>query len=272
MDPSEIDLPHESDDIGLEDLVDFTENPEPRCACVLLLDTSESMSVPVPLVPVEFSSESVVDGVPVGRVPKEDTVVPIEELTRGIEDFIRAVQQDPIASLRVETSVVAFDSRVNLVQDFATVDKLSPPRLNTSGGTSIAKGIDLALEILEQRKRTYRNSGIAYYRPWVVLITDGESTDTPEEMLAAGDRIRRAEEGSHLAFFSIGVEGADMEELNRLTPRGEPCLSGAMSSESSSCGCLLLCQPFRRPASPTRYFSPMSQAGRNCNVLLSIKD
>ena len=27
----------------LEDLIEFAENPEPRCPCVLLLDTSGSM-------------------------------------------------------------------------------------------------------------------------------------------------------------------------------------------------------------------------------------
>jgi hypothetical protein len=28
----------------LEEMVEFAENPEPRCACVLLLDTSGSMA------------------------------------------------------------------------------------------------------------------------------------------------------------------------------------------------------------------------------------
>ena len=181
-------------------------------------------SVPVPLVQVEFSSESVVDGVvvgvPKGRVSEDDIVVPIEELTRGIEDYKRAVEGDPPASLRVETAIVTFDSRVTVAQDFATVDQLLPPRLRTSGATSIAKGIDEGIDLLERRKRAYRESGMAYYRPWVVLITDGESTDSREEMSAAADRVPRAEAGKQLAFFSVGVEGSNMEELNRMGTRG----------------------------------------------------
>ena len=70
MDPRESDRPQGTDAIGLEELVDFTENPEPRCACLLLLDTSESMSVPVSLVPVELTTECVVRGYPVGQVQK----------------------------------------------------------------------------------------------------------------------------------------------------------------------------------------------------------
>ena len=224
MDPRESDRPPGSDELPLEELVDFTENPEPRCPCVLLLDTSESMSVPVSLVPVELTSESVVDGVvvgvPLGRVSREDIVVPIDELNDGIEDYRKAVEQDPLASLRVETAIVTFDSRVTVVQDFATVDQMSLTRLRASGETSMAKGISEALDLLERRKQAYRESGVAYYRPWLVLITDGESTDSLEEMSAAADNIRRAEEDRHLAFFCVGVEGADMKELDRLTPRG----------------------------------------------------
>ena len=228
MDPREIDRPQGSDLLALEELVDFTENPEPRCACVLLLDTSESMSVPVPLIPMEFSSESVVDGVvvgvPIGRVSEEDIVVPIDELNDGIEDYKRSVEEDPLASLRVETAIVTFDSRVTVLQDFATVDRLAQSRLKASGETSMAKGIDEALDLLERRKRAYRESGTAYYRPWLVLITDGESTDSPEEMSAAADRVGRAEADRRLALFCVGVEGADMQELDRLAPGGAMAL------------------------------------------------
>ena len=37
--------------IRLEDQVEFAENPEPRCPCVLLLDTSGSMKEEDPFLP-----------------------------------------------------------------------------------------------------------------------------------------------------------------------------------------------------------------------------
>ena len=56
------------------------------------------------------------------------------------------------------------------------------------------------------------------------MITDGESTDSPEEISAAADRVERAEAGRRLASFCVGVEGADMRELDRLAPRGARAL------------------------------------------------
>ena len=82
-----------SGSLGIEDLVAFTDNPGPRCACVLLLDTSWSMDGPS-----------------------------ILALSAGVGAFKKALEDDPVASLRVETAIVSFNSDVRLLQDFTTVD------------------------------------------------------------------------------------------------------------------------------------------------------
>ena len=232
MDPRESDRPPVGDAIGLEDLVDFADNPEPRCACVLLLDTSESMSLP--RVPMEALGKrmGIVDGVQTYEIKGTDELlVPIKELNEGIKTFRGALESDPLASLRVETAIVTFDSSVQVVQDFATVDSLSTPDLDAKGQTSTATAVNRALDMLEDRKRTYREASVSYYRPWVVMMTDGASTDSEQEMLEAAKRVRRAEESKQLAFFSVGVEGADMEELNRMGPRRAVSLRGLAFKE-----------------------------------------
>ncbi len=181
----------------LEGVVEFADNPEPRCACVLLLDTSASMNGP-----------------------------PIQMLNAGIRAFKEELESDSLASLRVETAIVSFNSSVRLVQDFATVDALTTPELTASGATSTATAVNSAIDRVEERKQSYRDAGISYYRPWIVLITDGASTEGRQQMDAASERIRQAEEAKQLAFFAVGVEGADMDELNRLGSRGAMPLNG----------------------------------------------
>ncbi len=215
-------------DLSLEDSVAFADNPEPRCACVLLLDTSESMAMPKAEIEDTDEYLGIIDGVPTySRKDLSGLLVPIEELNGGIDAYKEAVEEDSVASLRVETAIVTFDSKTKVVQDFATVDEMKPGEIGASAGqTSMAKGIDVALDLLDNRKQTYREAGIAYYRPWVILITDGASTDSEAEMSAAADRIKAGEEGKSFAFFAVGVEGADMDELNRLAPRGAMPLDG----------------------------------------------
>jgi hypothetical protein len=110
---------------------EFAENPEPRCPCLLLLDTSASMK---------------------GTA--------IEELNRGLMDFRRELAGDPLAMKRVELGVVTFGP-VQLVSDFQTADQFAPPLLDASGDTPMGAAIASGLEMVRQRKDAYRANGIS---------------------------------------------------------------------------------------------------------------
>jgi len=170
-------------------LPEFVENPENRCPVILLLDTSGSMS---------------------GQ--------PIQELNRGLAAFKEDVMKDAQASLSVEVAIVTFGP-VRLTQDFVTIDQFTPPKLETEGVTPMGAVIEYALDLLEQRKQTYKDNGVLYYRPWVILITDGAPTDYWE---GAAQRVREAEEQRRMLFFTVGVQGADMNKLRQIAPPERP--------------------------------------------------
>ena len=180
---------------NLENLVEFADNPEDRCACVLLLDVSSSMT---------------------GR--------PIQMVNDAIKSFKDEVSRDRLAALRAEIAIIAFSHTINVVQDFVTVRDFDPPVLAASGGTKMAGAINRALRMVDQRKQEYRKNNIGYYRSIVLLLTDGyPQHDTPEEITEATQRIAEAEAGRHVAFFAFGVVGANMEMLARIaTPERPP--------------------------------------------------
>ena len=83
----------------------------------------------------------------------------------------------------------------------------------------MGQAIEYALDLLEDRKETYKNNGIQYYRPWVFLITDGAPTDSWH---IAAERVGQAEMQRRLLFFAVGVKGADMHTLRQIAPEERP--------------------------------------------------
>jgi len=182
----------------LEDAVEFAENPEPRCPCVLLLDTSGSMQG-----------------------------APLDAMLAGLEAFRFDLAVDPLAARRVEIAVVAFDNRIRVVQDFVPPDRFDIPFLNAEGMTHVGAAIEKALDMVEERKARYRAYDVAYYRPWIFLVTDGEPQgEAPDAVQKAVDRLRDAEQRKQVAFFAVGVENANMEALAKISVRQPLRLKG----------------------------------------------
>ena len=181
----------------LDDAIEFAENPEPRCPCILLLDTSGSMSG-----------------------------APINALNEGIKVFQEELNKDELAAKRVEVAIVSFDSNVRVVQDFVTADQFEPTKLATEGLTQMGAAIEKALDMLSDRKSLYRSNGITYYRPWIFMITDGAPTDSGVVIERVKTRIKDEEAKKSLAMFAVGVENADMSKLSQIVVRSPLKLKG----------------------------------------------
>ena len=181
----------------IPDEIQFAENPEPRCPCVLVVDVSSSMYG-----------------------------APIDALNEGLERFTEELNNDPLASLRVEVAIVTFGSTAEVAQDFVTADQLKAPTLVADGLTMMSSGINLALEKIEDRKQMYRDNGIDYYRPWLFLMTDGAPTEEPALVNAAAANLKKADSEKRVAAFSVAVAGADMATLAEISPRRPLALRG----------------------------------------------
>jgi uncharacterized protein YegL len=148
----------------------------------------------------------------------------ISQLNEGLHTLKEELISDKIAASRVEIAIITFGSDITIVQDFVTAEYFNPPILSPAGATPMGQAINLALDKLQTRKALYRENGVAYYRPWVFLITDGEPTD--DEWQSAAQRVTEQENNKKVAFFCIGVEDANMEILGQISPRQPAKLRG----------------------------------------------
>jgi uncharacterized protein YegL len=109
---------------------DFVDNPEPRCACLLLLDTSGSMN---------------------GAA--------ITELNSGLKALAEELQADSLALKRVELGIVTFGP-VQVETEFVSAARFVPPELRASGDTPMGAAITKGLELLRDRKNAYKAGGL----------------------------------------------------------------------------------------------------------------
>jgi len=147
----------------------------------------------------------------------------IDELNDGIKMFFDSIESDEMAKFSADIAIVSFNSGVACVRDFATVtDEPSVPVLQASGNTSMGGGVGLALDMLEQRKDEYKQSGVEYYQPWLVLMTDGYPTDVP---LVYSAQLRCSEliNQKKLTIFPIAIgDDADLNMLAGFSPKLKP--------------------------------------------------
>ncbi len=202
--------------MGLDELV---ENPTARVPVCLCLDTSGSMSTVEGGNFVRTGRTEVIDG-KTYNIVEGDCITRIQELQKGIDLFVEAIRDDEVAVYSAEICIVTFDSEARCVMDFSSVENIDEvPRLECKGNTSLGEGVNLALDLLEERKQKYRDAGVDYYQPWLVLMTDGEPNGNESVLENAINRTVSMIQNKKLTIFPIGIgKEADMSTLNKFSP------------------------------------------------------
>ena len=165
--------------------------------------------------------EAVIRGTDLLRARMQDTrarlaeadAAPVAVIDTGAAPVPALSGADKVVAMRVDVSVITFGP-VELVSAFQTADSFDPPRLTAAGDTPMGAAISAGLDMLEERKADYKRNGIAYFRPWVFLMTDGKPSDS---WLHLVPRIAQGETSGGFSFYAVGLEGADMKTLERLS-------------------------------------------------------
>jgi uncharacterized protein YegL len=186
-------------------------NPNQRTPCVLVLDASTSM---------ETMTST-------GKTR-------IEELNAGIQALREAIRADDSAYSRVSLSVVTVGgprSEAALLMDWTDAADFEAFKMRSGGATPLGAGMRLALNLVEQAKVDLKAAGISYTRPWIIVISDGEPTDDRQLWSQAVLETVKAEQDRKAEVFVIGVQGADLVTLGKLSQRPALALEGVKFKE-----------------------------------------
>lgn len=170
------------------------ENFEQKCLCVLVLDTSGSMNA---------------NGA-------------IDELNKGLQTFKDVTMQDKTTRDRLEVAIVSFNSKVEVVQEASILPNVEMPTLEASGQTQLVAAIEKAQEVVEQRKDYYKSKGIPYYRPWIVVMTDGDPYPTGQDIDGIATKVQDDADNKKYVFFIIGI-GNDVQDSTLTTLATTQC-------------------------------------------------
>lgn len=174
----------------------FMNNTDQRLPCVLLIDSSGSMS---------------------GR--------PVDELNSGLRLLEEELKKDDISSQRVQLLVVTFGGYAKVVTDWTDAIDFSAPQITANGMSPMGEAVQFGLAKLEEQKVRYRLNGIAYNRPWMFLMTDGEPTDDNWQQAAV--QCKEAQQAGKLDFFGIAIgKNADLAKLAQFSTRNLARLDG----------------------------------------------
>jgi len=168
------------------------ENYQQKCCCALVLDVSGSME---------------------GAA--------IKELNDGLQEFYQDIQTDSTTADRLEVAIIEFCDTVTTLVDPSLAADFTMPILTTKGTTKLVDGVREGINIVQARKVWYKQTGQLYYRPWIILITDG-APDHGQDVNSLATEIKDGVSKKDFNFFAIGVQGADMTMLGNISDQSMP--------------------------------------------------
>jgi len=144
-------------------------------------------------------------------------ITPIQSLNDGVNQMIEVLSKDGTLSKIIDLAIITFadPNNATVFQDFAPIGSVTPIHLVADGGSTYAvDAIDLAVDKIRARTRLYTGGA---WKPWIVLITDGELHDDVSQV---AKRVRERENDGKLRMLCLGVgEQFNPHQLQQLTDK-----------------------------------------------------
>ena len=156
-------------------------------------DVKITRKVPICLCIDVSGSMSQVDG---------STMSKIEEVNKYVNVFLDYVRSDERARKISDICIITFGNRVDVVSGYNSIDNIPKQKFSAYGGTPLGEAVDKAIELLDLRRKYYKENNIEHWKPILLLMSDGEPTDSYKESARRfSERVSKKE----LKVFPVGM-------------------------------------------------------------------
>ena len=146
---------------------------------------------------------------------------PINALNEALIEFKEKFEPNNEDHDVIDICIIAFGGTgdgslpdVEIVQNFAPANEMFyTKKLIAYGGSPLAQAVETGLKEIARIKKEYKENAVDYYRPWLVCITDGESTEMRGYYNCVKVSLKKETEGKHVNPWGIGVGDCNYKEL-----------------------------------------------------------
>lgn len=135
-----------------------------------------------------------------GSMTKGNNIRTLNENLQGFLDFVRSNSK----SRRIaDISIVVMGGGVEVFTEYQSIDNINFEKpFEAHGSTPMGEAMNIALDLLLDRREFYRNNEIEHYKPIILLMSDGFPTDLYQ------DAARRTSEmvmNKEIKLYPVGI-------------------------------------------------------------------
>ena len=152
----------------------------------------------------------------------------IDEMNRAFNNFLLTMKDNEVVADAADIAVLTFGGDVHVEVPMMPISQVEAQEYKVQKWslTPLGEAIKTAVRLLELRKNGYKDNGMKYFQPWLVVITDGEpeGNGAKKEMQEAIVELNKLEAEGKIVIFPVGIgTDVDFRELRKISrKRSEP--------------------------------------------------
>lgn len=137
----------------------------------------------------------------------------ITALNKAINNLISTNREDPYNSDMLDMAIVIFGGiKPKVILPFANVKDVENQKFKAAGGTHMAEGIEMAIELITEEQTKFKEMGTTFYHPILYIMSDGKPDDSIDSVAS---KIKELINNKKLKTFCVAYNNDDDSEQNK---------------------------------------------------------